>query len=234
MAGVRAPTPEGPLEVRADLVVGADGRALDGPRRRAGLRGRGPRRAHRCPVVPPLARAERSRPYLGRFDAGRIFVMLDRGDYWQCGFVIPKGALDELRAAGLPAFRTRDRSWRRSSPTASRRSASWDDVKLLTVQVDRLRTLAPARAALHRRRGPRHVADRRRRYQPGDPGRRRRRQPPGRPLRDGSVTDDALAAVERRRMFPTRVTQFCRSTAQKRIISRVLGEPRQDQLRRGS
>ena len=42
---------------------------------------------------------------VGRFDAGRIFVLLDRGDYWQCAFVIPKGAFEEMRRAGLPAFR---------------------------------------------------------------------------------------------------------------------------------
>src|SRR5438477_423428 len=42
---------------------------------------------------------------LGHVDAGRFFVMLDRNDYWQCAFVIPKGAIDEVRARGLDAFR---------------------------------------------------------------------------------------------------------------------------------
>ena len=113
--------------------------------------------------------------------AGRILVMLDRGDYWQCAFVIPKGALDALRARASTRFPAR---WSpRMSPWLGDRVgelASWDDVKLLTVAVDRLRALAPAGPDLHRRRRARHVADRRRRHQSRHPGRGGRRQHLGR------------------------------------------------------
>lgn len=74
----------------------------------------------------------------GRFDIGRIFVMINRGAYWQCGFVIPKGSLEELRERGLEAFRD---SVARIAPFAADRVGElpdWDAVKLLTVRVDRL------------------------------------------------------------------------------------------------
>ena len=76
---------------------------------------------------------------LGRFDSGRIFIMLYRGDYWQCGFVIPKGGFDMIRQRGLEAFRediatiapfTRDRVGELDD---------WEKIRLLTVTVDRLR-----------------------------------------------------------------------------------------------
>jgi 2-polyprenyl-6-methoxyphenol hydroxylase-like FAD-dependent oxidoreductase len=76
---------------------------------------------------------------MGRFDAGAIFVLINRREYWQCGYVIPKGGLDAVRSAGLPAFRA---TLERLVPWAAGRSAeiaSWDQVKLLTVQIDRLR-----------------------------------------------------------------------------------------------
>ena len=76
----------------------------------------------------------------GRFDAGRIFIMLNRGDYWQCAFVIPKGWNERVRAAGLEAFR---RSLAPLLPFSAARAEEirdWDEVKLLTVQVNRLAT----------------------------------------------------------------------------------------------
>jgi 2-polyprenyl-6-methoxyphenol hydroxylase-like FAD-dependent oxidoreductase len=102
--GVRADTPTGPLEVRTDLVVGADGRHST-VRERAGLA----IRDLGAPIDVFWFRLSRrsgdpEQP-AGRFDRGRILVMIDRGDYWQCGFVIPKGAAEEIQRAGLPAFR---------------------------------------------------------------------------------------------------------------------------------
>src|SRR5207244_1338952 len=96
VVGVRATTPEAPLEVRAELVVGADGRHST-IREHAGLA-----------VVDfgasidvlwfRLSRRESDpRNPLGRFDRGRVMVLLDRGDYWQCGYVIPKGSFEELQ-----------------------------------------------------------------------------------------------------------------------------------------
>ena len=76
---------------------------------------------------------------MGRFDRGRILVMLNRGDYWQCAFVIGKGSLDAVRAQGLDAFRERLGASLPFTRERLREIASWDDLKLLTVQVNRLR-----------------------------------------------------------------------------------------------
>ena len=141
VSGVEAKTPGGPLRVEADLVVGADGRTST-VRDLAGFRAddlgapmdvlwmRLPRHAD-DPEAP-----------LGAFNAGSIFVMLPRTGYYQCGYVIPKGEADAVRARGLDAFR---QSVARAAPVLADRTdalASWDDVKTLTVTVDRLRRWA--------------------------------------------------------------------------------------------
>lgn len=76
---------------------------------------------------------------LGRLDAGRVFVMLDRGDYWQCAFVIPKGKFDEVRQRGLPALRDEIAGLAPVLRDRVGELKGWDDIKLLTVAVDRLR-----------------------------------------------------------------------------------------------
>jgi 2-polyprenyl-6-methoxyphenol hydroxylase-like FAD-dependent oxidoreductase len=76
---------------------------------------------------------------LGRIGAGAIFVTLDRGDYWQCALVIAKGGADTLRAQGLEAFR---QSIVKVAPPFADRVVElqdWDQIKLLTVKVNRLR-----------------------------------------------------------------------------------------------
>ena len=125
-------------EIKADLVVGADGRHST-VRRLAGLEVEN----LGAPIDVlwfRLRRKETDPPgSMGRFDAGAIFVLINRREYWQCGYVIPKGGLDAVRAAGLPAFRA---TLERLIPWAADRSAeiaSWEQVKLLTVQIDRLR-----------------------------------------------------------------------------------------------
>src|SRR5262249_46313034 len=100
--GLRATTPDGPLEVRAGLVIGADGRHSI-VRAQAGLQVKefgAPMDVlwfglSRRPTDPDAS--------MGYFDVGRIFITLNRGDYWQCGFVIPKGSLEQIREEGLPA-----------------------------------------------------------------------------------------------------------------------------------
>ena len=128
----------GSEEIRADLVVGADGRHST-VRRLAGLEVE----TLGAPIDVlwfRLRRKETDPPgSMGRFDAGAIFVLINRREYWQCGYVIPKGGLDAVRSAGLPAFRA---TLERLVPWAADRSAeiaSWEQVKLLTVQIDRLR-----------------------------------------------------------------------------------------------
>jgi 2-polyprenyl-6-methoxyphenol hydroxylase-like FAD-dependent oxidoreductase len=138
VVGVRAATPQGDLEVRAALVVGCDGRNSI-VREKAGL-------AVDDFGVPMdvlwfrLSRkSDDSMATGGVFDKGRIFVMLNRGDYWQCAYVIPKGSMDEVRRRGIEEFRA---EVARTEPSMSDRVselADWSQVHLLTVSVNRLR-----------------------------------------------------------------------------------------------
>ncbi|HUN52700.1 MAG TPA: FAD-dependent oxidoreductase, partial [Candidatus Sulfotelmatobacter sp.] len=137
IVGLRAATPDGPLEVRADLVVGADGRHST-VRAAAGLEVTNLGAPIDVLWLRLSRRADDPPQTLGRVDAGHIFVMLNRGTYWQCAFVIRKGGFDALRAQGLPAFRA---TIARLSPPLRDRVgelADWSDVRLLTVTVDRL------------------------------------------------------------------------------------------------
>ena len=155
---------------------------------------------------------------LVRFDAGSIVVMLDRGEYWQCAFVIAKGALDQVRARGLDAFRA---TLARLMPFAAERMheiASWDDVKLLTVQVNRLRTWY--------RDGLLCIGDAAHAMSPvGGVGINLAIQDAvaaANILWKGDFTPAALKALQARREFPTRITQQFQVLVQERILSRVL------------
>ncbi len=137
VTGVQAKTPQGLLTVEADLVVGADGRHST-IRDQAQL----PRKAFGVPIDVFWMRLSKkdsdSATTLGRIAAGAIFVTLDRGDYWQCAFVIPKGSAETARQAGLESFR---KLIVRVAPEFADRVAEltdWDQIKLLTVAVDRL------------------------------------------------------------------------------------------------
>ena len=176
--GVAPDGPDGLLDIHAELIVACDGRHST-LRDAAGLAV--------VEIGAPMdvlwlrlsKHAADPAQTLGRIDAGRIFIMLDRNDYWQCAFVIPKGGIDEVHARGLDAFRA---EIVRLAPFLHDRVhelATWDDVKLLTVAVNRLETWYRPGLLLHRRRGARDVAGRWCRHQPGDPGRRRHRQYPG-------------------------------------------------------
>src|SRR5438093_964628 len=104
VTGVRVRTPAGVREVLADLVVGTDGRDST-VREAAGL----PSIEFGAPMDVLWMRVSRRpgdpRQLLGRVDYGQIFVMIDRGDYWQCGLVVRKGALAEIQRRGLEALR---------------------------------------------------------------------------------------------------------------------------------
>ena len=151
VTGVTAKTPEGELRVAADLVVGADGRSSI-VRDLAGLLVRelgAPMdvlwfRLTRKPTDP-------SEP-LGHFEPGQLFIMIDRGDVWQCGRVIAKGTVEQLRSEGLDAFRAEIAAMAPFVADRLGEVRGWDDVKLLTVRVDRVDHLVPARPAVHRRR----------------------------------------------------------------------------------
>ena len=220
VVGVSATAPDGPLEVRADLVVGADGRDST-VRAAAGLRVE----TLGAPMDVLWFRLPRkpgdAGQLLGRVEAGRIFIMLDRGDYWQCGFVIAKGTLDEIRARGLAAFREEVARLADARADASV-LRDWEDVKLLTVRVDRL--------ARWFRPGVLCLGDAAHAMSPvGGVGINLAIQDAvaaanllAAPLREGRVSAEDLARVQRRREWPTRVTQRVQVLVQNRIVRRVL------------
>jgi 2-polyprenyl-6-methoxyphenol hydroxylase-like FAD-dependent oxidoreductase len=221
VVGLRATTPDGPLEIRADLVVGCDGRHST-LREAAGFVSEdygAPMDVlwFRVPRVPGDASE-----VFGHIEAGKMMIMLDRGDYWQCAYVIPKGGIERVQAEGLDTFRKRVLEL---SPFLGDRVAeikSFDDVKLLSVAVDRLQqwwrpgllcigdsahAMSPiggvginmavqdAVAAANRLAGP---------------------------LKAGTVTDADLAAIQHRRTLPVRFTQAVQLTIQNRLVSRAL------------
>src|SRR6266576_872536 len=222
VTGVRATTPDGSLEVRAELTVGCDGRHST-VRERAGL------------AVDDLGAPmdvlwfrmpkKQSDPdeSMGRFDAGLLVAMLNRGDYWQCAFVIRKGAIEETKRAGLAAFRERVA---RLVPLFADRVdelKDWDQIKLLTVAVNRL-------GRWHRP-GLLCIGDAAHAMSPiGGVGVNLAVQDAvaaanllWQPLKDGTLREDDLEAVQRRREFPTRVTQRLQVIVQNNVIDRALG-----------
>ena len=225
VAGVSAMTEAGPITIRADLVVGADGRHSL-VRARAGL----PVEELGAPMDVLWFRLSRRRQAggqtMGRFDAGQIFIMLDRGEYWQCGYVIPKGTFDRIRTQGLAAFRE---GVARLAPPVREQVGelrTWDDVKLLTVQVDRLsRWYRPGLLC---------IGDAAHAMSPiGGVGINLAIQDAvaaanilAGPLRTRSVTVEHLRRVQRRREWPTRVTQRIQLVVQNRVIAPVLGGSR--------
>ena len=180
IAGVRARTPSGDIEVLADLVIAADGRGSV-LRDRAGLKA--------VEIGAPmdvlwfrLSRvATDPREVMARLGAGVALIAIDRGDYWQCGCIIPKGAMETTRKRGLEAFR------RRIADLAPfLRGRVEGAARLGADQVAHghgrpARAMVPAGTSLHRGRRARHVADRRRRHQSCDPGRGGRRKPANAP-----------------------------------------------------
>ncbi len=138
VAGVRAQTPEGTLEIRADLTIAADGRESV-VRKEAGL--------EVVELGAPMdvlwlrltKRSSDPHETFGYIRDGRIMALIDRGEYWQCAYVIPKGTLAQLHERGLGEFR---RQIGEIVPFLNDRAGelrTWDDVKLLTVRVNRLR-----------------------------------------------------------------------------------------------
>ena len=221
VVGLHAKTATGPLDVRAALVVGADGRHSI-VRKKAGLSVE----EFGAPMDVLWFRLSR-RPEdpvdpMGRFDTGRIFIMLNRGDYWQCGFVIAKGSLGNIRASGLPLFRD---SVAKLAPFAADRVHElqhWEPIKLLTVQVDRLRQWYKP--------GLLCIGDAAHAMSPvGGVGINLAIQDAvasanllAQPFRDGQVTEKDLAKVQARRAWPTEMTQRAQLLVQNRVVSRVL------------
>lgn len=137
VSGVAATTPDGALTIEADLVIAADGRRSI-LRERADLTVRD----LGAPIDVLWMRLPR-RPGdvnapLGNIGAGAVFVMIEREDYYQCAFVVPKGGYDAVRAEGLEALKRRIVAVAPMTADRLDALASWDDIKLLSVSVDRL------------------------------------------------------------------------------------------------
>ena len=228
VAGVRVRAPGGAEEIRAELVVGADGRSsvvrassglavddIGAPMDALWMR------LSKKPGDPPLSI---------RFDRGRIMVTLDRGDYWQCAFVISKGGWDEMQRKGIDDFRA---SIAEIAPFLRDRVGElrdWSDVKLLTVKVDRLRQWY--------RPGLLCIGDAAHAMSPiAGVGINLAIQDAvaaanilAGPFREGAVSVDHLARVQKRRTLPTRLTQGFQVMIQKQIVARVLGSSERVQL----
>jgi 2-polyprenyl-6-methoxyphenol hydroxylase-like FAD-dependent oxidoreductase len=220
--GLHAETSEGPLEVRADLVVGADGRHSD-VRERAGLKVEDFGAPMDVIWFRLSKRATDGAQTLGRIQAGVVFVTLDRGDYWQCAYVIPKGGFDVLRSKGLDAFRAAVAGLNPEFADRVQEIAAWDDAKLLTVTVDRLKRWS--------RPGLLCIGDAAHAMSPiGGVGINLAIQDAvaaanllWQPLSKGRVPAAQLGSVQARREWPTKMTQAVQLFVQKRVITNVLG-----------
>jgi 2-polyprenyl-6-methoxyphenol hydroxylase-like FAD-dependent oxidoreductase len=229
VTGVHAKVPDGSLEVRAALTVGADGRHsivrqkanfqvidLGAPMDVMWMR------LSRAPSDPGQT--------FGHADKGKMLFMIDRESYWQCAFVIPKGEAEEVRRKGLESFR---RSILELQPFLGDRVeelCDWKDVSLLTVTVDRLSDWS--------RPGLLCIGDAAHAMSPiGGVGINLAIQDAvatanllGPSLRQGALSPSKLQAVQKRRTFPTRGTQGMQIAVQNNVIKKVLGSQKSLEL----
>ncbi len=206
ITGLTATTPEGPLAIFATLVVGADGRNSV-VRAKAGLEVE----SFGAPsdvLWMKLSHQPDDPPYtMGHGGPKQGFVMVDRGSYWQCGYVVRKGSFADVKAKGLDAFRATVAVVSPLPPERMEEIRGWEDVHLLSVRIDRLKRWW--------RPGLLCIGDAAHAMSPiGGFGVNLAIQDAvatanilAAPLKTGTMTDSHLAAVEARRGFPTRATQ---------------------------
>jgi 2-polyprenyl-6-methoxyphenol hydroxylase-like FAD-dependent oxidoreductase len=218
VTGVRAKTPRGELEAPADLVIGADGRHSI-VQARAGLE----RREFGVAIDVLWMRISKKEgdpeQSFGFFQQGKLLVLLDRGDYWQSGFVIPKGGFDEIKARGLPQFQKDIVSFAGFLHDRVAELDNWSKIKLLTVQINRLRDWC--------REGLLCIGDSAHAMSPaGGVGINLAIQDAvatanllAEKLRNGAVSVDDLRKVQARREWPTRLIQGMQVFIHRRVIT---------------
>jgi 2-polyprenyl-6-methoxyphenol hydroxylase-like FAD-dependent oxidoreductase len=228
IVGVRGNSPAGPLEVRATLVVGADGRNSV-VRDCSGL----PIEDLGAPTDVLWMRLSRHADDPEVFvyaDRGKALFLTDRGDYWQCGVPAPKAAIAEMQAKGIEAFRAAIVELAPFFEDRVEELRDWNDLKLLTVRVDRLRQW--------HRPGLVCIGDAAHAMSPvGGVGINLAIQDAvaaanilAGPLGEGAVSSEDLAKIQRRRSFPTRLTQSVQALIQKGIAGRGLGSQKPTRL----
>jgi 2-polyprenyl-6-methoxyphenol hydroxylase-like FAD-dependent oxidoreductase len=214
VSGVEVQTTEGGAQIRADLVIGCDGRHST-TRRAAQLEVL----EFGVPIDVLWFRIGRStgdpEQLLGNINYGKALILINRGDYFQAGLIVPKGSFEEIRRKGLDAFRT---GILQNAPFLDGRVQAlddWEQIKLLSVQINRLRQWS--------RPGLLCIGDAAHAMSPaGGVGINLAIQDAvatanllARPLRERRVTEALLGQVQHRREFPTRVTQAIQANAHK-------------------
>jgi 2-polyprenyl-6-methoxyphenol hydroxylase-like FAD-dependent oxidoreductase len=234
VVGVTADTAEGPVEIRAGLTIGCDGRHSV-VRERANLEVE--------EIGAPMdvlwfragRRPDENERLFARIQTGKMLVTFDRGDYWQCAYVIAKGQFDAVKARGLDVFRNDVAGMAPILAAGLSDVKSWDDVKLLTVAINRLKRWT--------RPGLLCIGDAAHAMSPiGGVG-------VNLAIQDavatanllaaklaalgntrGCPSEDELDAVQRRRAFPVRMTQAMQVMVQNNVISAVI-KPGDEPLR---
>jgi 2-polyprenyl-6-methoxyphenol hydroxylase-like FAD-dependent oxidoreductase len=218
VTGVRAKTSRGELEIRADLIIGADGRhsiiqACAGlERQEFGV-------AIDALWMRISKKQDDPQQSLGFFQQGKLLVLLDRCDYWQCGFVIPKGGFDDIKARGLQQLQNDIASFAGFLRDRVAELDDWSKIKLLTVQINRLRNWC--------RDGLLCIGDSAHAMSPaGGVGINLAIQDAvatanllAEKLRTGPVSVDDLRKVQARREWPTRLIQAMQVFIHRRVVT---------------
>jgi 2-polyprenyl-6-methoxyphenol hydroxylase-like FAD-dependent oxidoreductase len=212
--GVEARTPDGTAQIHADLVVGCDGRhAITRDAARLEVIESG------VPIDVLWFRVSRKpgdpEQLFGNINYGRVLILINRGDYFQSGLIIRKGSFEEIKSRGLDSFRKNIVQIAPYLIDRVQELADWDQIKLLSVQINRLRQW--------HLQGLLCIGDAAHAMSPaGGVGINLAIQDAvatanllAGPLREKRVTEALLASVQRRREFPTRLTQFVQENAHK-------------------
>ncbi|WP_165216510.1 FAD-dependent oxidoreductase [Affinirhizobium pseudoryzae] len=206
IAGLSLDTADGPMRLRSTLVVAADGRHSV-VREKAGLEVESFGTPSEVVWMKLSKQPGDPAETMGHAGPRQGFVLIDRGDYWQCGFIVRRGTFAEIRTGDLEAFRDMVRAVSPLPASRMAEIATWEDVSLLQVRIDRLKQWW--------RPGLLAIGDAAHAMSPiGGVGVNLAIQDAvaagnllARPLKEGRLTDADLAAVEKRRLFPTKATQ---------------------------